>query len=558
VVTSHEPRLASRETTKLSPGGQLRSTRPSPEEVPYRPRHAARLVVPDPRTRNGATPQRPERYVRHAAGKEPHRLAPRDRVNDFQRAAPDLRAAEAALRERQLAGLNALFYLANATAVTEVLPALSPVPSTQSSPDQAGPRALVFLKEPALRGALALILSAVMAGGLGYVFWALTGHYQKAAALGSVSAEVSAITFLASVGSLNLINVFARFLPEAGWHARRMILVSYGAAVLAGSFMAVIFTLTPLASGLILGGGPGRIAFVLCVVLTSVFMIQDGGLIGFGRSGWVPIENILVASVRLALLPLMAAFLSVRIGILWSWALPMVVAVLVVNTLNIGLLAGRQAKQRPRLPRYGELSRFIAVESVTTAVSAAVSAFLPALVTRRLGASQGGYFYVPWIITTMASLLFASVLISMVREAVARPERAAFAIRRSLGLIMLIMVAGMFSSVFLSRLVLAPLGPDFVANGVPLLRWVGLAFPAMAVNLTYWATCLVRRRPWPVFAVNLTTSAAIIAGIVLLPHGADISRIGTIYCLVQWMVAVVVAIPAYRALRIIGQQQESL
>jgi O-antigen/teichoic acid export membrane protein len=389
-----------------------------------------------------------------------------------------------------------------------------------------------------------------MAGGLGFVFWVLTAHYQKASAVGSVTAEVSAITFLASAGSLNLINVFARFLPEAGWHARRMILVSYGGAVLAGSLVAVIFLLTPLASGLVLGGGLGRLAFAVCVVLNSVFMIQDGGLVGFGRSGWVPIENILVASVRLALLPLAITFLSAPVGILWSWALPMAVAVLVVNALIIGRLAGRQAKQRPKLPTFGKLGRFVAIESVTTALSAAVSAFLPALVTQRLGPTQGGYFYVPWIITTMVSLLVSSILISMVREAVARPEKAGFTIRRSLGLVLMVVIAGMVGCLFLSGLVLARLGPDYAAYGASLLRWVGLALPAMAINLLHWATCLVRRRPWPVFAVNLTTSAAIFSGVMLLGHGADISRVGIIYCAAQWMVAVVVSIPTIKALSV--------
>ena len=55
-------------------------------------------------------------------------------------------------------------------------------------------------------------------------------------------------------------------------------------------------------------------------MLASVFMIQDGGLVGLGRSGWVPIENVLVASARLALIPLAAIFLSARMGLLWSWA----------------------------------------------------------------------------------------------------------------------------------------------------------------------------------------------------------------------------------------------
>jgi O-antigen/teichoic acid export membrane protein len=463
-------------------------------------------------------------------------------------AGTDPRAAEEDKRQRQLAGPAALLSLASPAVET------GPILQPRLEPARRS-RVLRVLRDPALRGAVALMLSAVMAGGLGFVFWSLTAHRQGASAVGSVAAEVSSITFLASVGSLNLINVFARFLPEAGWHARRLVMTSYGGAAVTGLLAAALFLLTPMASGLVLGGGFGRLAFAACVVLNSVFMIQDGGLIGFGRFSWVPVENILVASARLALLPLAAAFLSAPIGALWSWALPMAAAVVVVNLLIIGPLAGQQQEQRPSLPTAGELGRFIAIESVTTAVSSAVSAFLPALVTERLGASQGGYFYVPWIITTMVSLLLSSILISMVREAVANPEKAEFTIRRSMGLALLVVIAAMAGCLFLSRLILAPLGPGFAAHGAPLLCWVGLALPATGVNLLFWATCLVRRRPWPVLMVNLTTSGTILGCVLLLGRDADIDRVGIIYCSVQWAVAAAVSLPTVKALRVVRQNR---
>lgn len=156
----------------------------------------------------------------------------------------------------------------------------------------------------------------------------------------------------------------------------------------------------------------------------------------------------------------------------------------------------------------------------------------------------------------MVSLLLSSIMISMVREAVARPEKAGSTIRRSLGLVLLVVIVGMAGCLLLSALVLAPLGPEFVIHGVPLLHWAGLALPAMAVNLLYWATCLVRQRPWPMVAVNLATSAGIIGGVLLLKHGADLGRVGNIYCLMQWIVAAVVAIPTYKALRVVREQQE--
>jgi hypothetical protein len=481
--------------------------------------------------------------------------------------------------ETQLAGLRALYAIANSSTATtgrlpvealtllaqdSSLPATAPVmllpetgPQSTVTPPatQQARRAGVvgLLREPALRGAMALMLSYIVSGALAFAFWGIAAHHQDAASVGSVSAEVSAITFLASMGSLNLINVFARFLPEAGGHARRMILTSYACATLAGSLLAVIFLLTPLSDGLVLGGEFGRLGFALCVVLNSIFMIQDGGLIGFGRAAWVPIENILVAVARLALMPVALAFFSAKIGLLWSWGLPMAAAVLVINALNIGLLAGRQSNQRPQLPAVGELSRYIAIESVTTAVTSAVSALLPALVTRQLGAAQGGYFYVPWTISTMASGLLSSIMISMVREVVARPEGSYNAIRRSLCLVSLVVVGGLLTCLFASQLVLSPLGSAFAAHGAPLLRWIGLALPATAINVLFWAVCLVRRRPFPVLALNLAISTGIIGGSLLLQHGASITDIGIIYCAVQWTVAVVVSIPTVKALRVVRE-----
>ena len=468
--------------------------------------------------------------------------------------------------ENRLTGNYARLSAAGAAAVTQPIPvifsppgaaaATQPIPVI-SRPPVREPLHLKLLKDPALRGAAALMFSAVVSGGLAFVFWSLTAHRQHASGLGAVTAEVSAIMFLSSVGSLNLISVFARFLPEAGWSARRLIFTSYGAAAAVGLLAAIIFFLTPMAARLIIGGGPGRLAFAVCVVLNSVFMIQDGGLVGFGRYNWVPVENVLVAVARLLMLPLTAMFMSERIGVLWSWGLPMAIAVLAVNAVIIGPLAGGQRNQRPRLPTAGEMGRFVAIESVTTAVAAAVSAFLPALVTQRLGLTQGGYFYVPWMIATMVSLPLMSILISMVREAIARPEKADATVRRSLGIVLLVVLVAMAACLLLPNLVLAPLGSSFVSHGVPLLRWIGLSVPAVAVNLTYWSTCLVRRRAWPVLAVNLATSSAIVGGVMTLGPGSDISRVGLIYCMAQWAVAVVVSLPTITALRVVRQRQES-
>lgn len=462
-------------------------------------------------------------------------------------APPNQRSAEEQWRQRQLEGIQALLELP----VAPVMANAAVTAPLFIGEKQGRPRSL--LKDRAVRGAIALIFSAVASGALSFVFWAFIAHHQNAAAVGKVSAEVSSITFLATVGCLNLTSIFGRYLPVAGWRARRIIATGYGSASLVGLLAALIFLATPLSKGLVSGGRFGSLTFVVCVVLNSIFNIQDGGLIGFGRFEWIPIENTAVALMRFALLPVGAIFLSAQASVLGAWLLPMALAVVVVNVFNLGPLASGKKRQRPSLPSAGELSHMIVIGAISSSVNAAVSSFLPTLVTHRLGSAQGGYFYVPWMISTMVALLIMHITTSMIREVVANPRKAGTAIRRSVGMAVLGVIMIVIACVLLASLILAPLGSSFVSHGAPLMRWGGLAMPATTVIIFFWALCSVQKRPWPAFGINLFTAIATFGGVLLLRSGSDISRVGEIYCAVQWLAALMVVLPTFTGLRAIAR-----
>jgi hypothetical protein len=400
----------------------------------------------------------------------------------------------------------------------------------------------------AARSSIALMASAIGSGLLTFAFWLVVARGKGAQGVGSAAAEISTVTFLAGVGSLNMINVFARFLPEAGGSAQRLIVSSYGATLIAGSGVACVFLATPVASRLIIGGTGGKIGFVVLVVTVSIFMIQDGGLIGFGKAVWVPVENTLVGVVRLITLPIIATVVVGAGGALWSWSIATGAAVLVVNMILILRLAPALSDQASRLPVRRSLIKFIAIESVTTAVSSSVSAFLPAIVADSQGSTTAGYFYIPWLVATTVALLLQNILIAMVREAVANPGTRVEAVKGQLKLGSLIVLGGVAACSAFPHEVLRVLGVDFANHGAGLLRWIGFSIPGTAVGLLYWSLCLLRQRPWPLFLMNVVNSVAMIGGILEFRHIA-LTSIGMLFCGVQWTIAVGVAIPLARALR---------
>ena len=400
----------------------------------------------------------------------------------------------------------------------------------------------------AVASSLALMLSAVGSGLLTFAFWAIIARTHGPAVVGRASAEVSAITFLAGVGSLNMINVFARFLPQAGDRARRLVLISYAAALTAGLIVAVVFLATPWSKQLVVGGTPGRFAFAVLVVCVSVFMIQDGGLVWFGKALWVPVENITVGLGRLAALPVLALVGS-AFGAVCAWAGATVVAVLVINALIVWRLSIAHRDVPANLPRTTSLVKFIAVESVTTAVGSSLFAFLPAIVEHVKGSAVTGYFYLPWLIATTVSLLLMGVLISMVRELAASPTGTAAVVRGQLRLIGIVLGGVLAVCCIDPGLLMDILGANFGRQSGTLLRWVGLSVPGTAVALLFWSFCLLDQRPWPIFAMNVSNAVLVIAGVIWLGRHSPISDIGELYCCVQWAIAAVALFPLLRRLR---------
>ncbi|RHW22790.1 hypothetical protein D0Z08_31095 [Nocardioides immobilis] len=404
--------------------------------------------------------------------------------------------------------------------------------TTRGTPDPHGPA-----RRSAATSSVALIASAIGTAATTYLFWVVVARRDGADAVGAAAAQIATITFLGSAASLNLTDVLARFLPHAGEHTGRLIGRSYLAAGCAAALVAVAFLATPWGSAA--SAGVGVVGFVGLVVLSAIFLIQDGGLIGLGKAAWVPIENVTMGVARLALLPVCALLVATSGYAVLAWGIAMGAAVVALNAIVLGRLAPR-ARGRPRLPEPRSLRRFVAVESVNTAVTTAVATFLPAVVTFSMGPRLGGYFYVPWMLIAIGTLLLSNVLITAVRESVADPAAAPSVLRGQLRLEAALVATGTAGCVLLPQVPLALLGSDFAQEADGLLRWLGLALPGTAVLLLFWALCLIRQRPWPLLLVNVAVAVCTLGAVVAWGEALGLAGVGVVYCAVQTAAALAV------------------
>jgi hypothetical protein len=275
-----------------------------------------------------------------------------------------------------------------------------------------------------VRNAVALMVSSMGTAGIGIVFWGVAAHLVSVESIGRASAELSAMSLLASLGSLSLGSAFIRFLPVSGNRTRMFVARSYGACTSIALVLSLVYVAAGLGHRFLPTAFVWRALFVVVVTFWVVFVLQDNALTGLRATKWVPVENLLFGIAKLALLPLFIVVVPKQ-GIFLAWSAPVFFAVaLVTRYLFRTLIPEHESAScgRSLLPSGKEITSLLAAQGATQLVGIMSSMLMPLIVIARLGATASGYFYLPWTITVSFTGLIWSVSTSFLVEAAHDPS----------------------------------------------------------------------------------------------------------------------------------------
>ncbi|MDQ7905781.1 hypothetical protein RB614_14775 [Phytohabitans sp. ZYX-F-186] len=366
-----------------------------------------------------------------------------------------------------------------------------------------------------VRNASALMASTVATAAAGFLFWVVAARFFPAATVGRASALISAMTLLAALAQLNLVSLFARFLPTAGHRTRWIVFGGYAAS--AG--MALLMAAGYLGFGLGTGtAGTSVPLFVLAVVAGAQLFIQDGVLAALGKAVWVPVKNALLAGLRLTLLVALASGATAG-RIFVAWAAPAIAVALVVVYWVVFRLVPAHGRT-PAGPAGGGIASFVSAEYVNGLISNAVSFVPPVLVATALGDVASAHFYLPWIMgVSVTTLLWNLVTSYVVTASGSKAASGAHNPRAHLDRLVRLGLLVVVPSALVLTLAPGPLlrifGPEYAAEGATALRLIGLALPCTAVVLLYAAFATMAKRMWPLAAVQLTAATVFLAGAAL-------------------------------------------
>lgn len=371
-----------------------------------------------------------------------------------------------------------------------------------------------------IQNAAALVVSAAGTSVLGLGFWGIAAHLASAEVIGRTSAEIAVMSMLANLAQLSFGSIFERFLPVAGVRTRSFVKRAYVMCTATALTLAVIYAFSELGRSVLPHVFFWRIFFVAAVAMWTLFILQDNVLVGLRASRWVPVENILFAIAKLALLPAMLSLFAAQ-GVFLAWSAPVAVAIIAVNwylfTRRIPEHEASQARTES-LPQTRELFLLAGAQYATLLFSVFTPSIAALVVIERLGAVANAHYYVPSLITGGLLLFIVSIsrvfLVEAVSEPYAMRQHADAAIRAMSAVIVPSVVVGVAFAPFFLRI----FGPQYALHGTTLLRMLLLALPFSAVSLFYSTFAWLDRRVWWM-ALRDLVNVIIYFGVVFLLIG---------------------------------------
>ena len=376
------------------------------------------------------------------------------------------------------------------------------VPAREASdPESRNPvaRVLSALRDPAYRGSYALLANTMGTNVIGAVYWAIAARLYGPVAMGRAAALISALMLVATLSQLNLSSTLMRFLPQMGAKsAGHLIKFSYLTTSLTALAGSVIFiTVLPRLSSqwhFVDDSVFFAVLFAVSVVVWEVFTLQDAALVGLQRPVAVPIENVIYSLAKLALL-VVGAWLLGSTDILFSWMIPLIFLIPVINWLIFRILKDRSPYDAVHGMRIRRLARFASVDYLGLICGQVTANVLPLLVISVLGPAANGSFYVASLITSGVAGLGVSFSTGLLVEATSAPDRLPELTRGALKRCVLVMGTATIVLVLGARLILRVYGGSYIAHTVVLFQLLSLTLLPFCIQTIAFSLDRIAGKP---------------------------------------------------------------
>jgi O-antigen/teichoic acid export membrane protein len=372
---------------------------------------------------------------------------------------------------------------------------------------------------PLYRSSFALMLTTGLNGILGFAYWVLAARLYPVKTVGIGAGAISAMTLVSSLGWLGLQFVLLRYVPVAGRAQRRLVQLTYAAAiaialVATGVFLAGFAQLAGL--GILTESPLTILAFAVSIVFWVVFSLQDPVLIGLRRAGWVPIENATFGAIKAVLLVALAASASAW-AILGAWVLGLVGLVVVINVALFGRLLKRDQAVPSRLPSQRQLVHFAGGHHLVAVTAAIPDSLVSLLVLGFMPGAANAYYYAAWAVSFSFRLLAVNMSNALIVEGALAESKIRSLVRQVSRLAFVVVIPLVFVVVAFADQIMATFGLKYM-HAANLLRLFAVALiPFTIVNFVIAVERIQERAGRALLIAGASTFVTIALDLWLIP-----------------------------------------
>lgn len=389
-----------------------------------------------------------------------------------------------------------------------------------------------------------LVMTSIITGLLGYVFWILVARFYSPGDVGLASASIAAMGLVAAFAHLGIGMGLIRFLPHSGENANAMINTAFTIGILISIVVAFIFLAgldywSPAL--LFLRQNPIYLAaFVIFTVASNMLHITGNAFVAERRAGFVVVQDLIFSLLKLSLPILLVAFFH-SFGIFASWGIAQCIVVLLCLFL---FLPRVQTGYRPfftiNKKIVNDMMHFSFANYLSNLLWGVPTLVLPIMVVNLLGAEVNAYFFIAWTVASAPGIVSGALSTSLFAEGSYDEDGVGLNIWRSLKISCLTLVPTIILILVIADKLLLLFGSSYAENATTLLRILTISALPLTINIIYLAIKRVEKKLKVLVGLTAFTAAATLGLTYLLLPMMGINGAGIAWLATQGTIALVV------------------
>jgi len=344
------------------------------------------------------------------------------------------------------------------------------------------------LRDPLFKNSIFIMLTSVSGAGFGFIFWMLAAKLYPAENVGIATALISSMALLVLLSRFGLDFSIIRFFPthdKSRIFSTSVIITTSFAAIFGAIFIAGVDIFSP---ELHLLKSPQNVAlFLIALAASSVTALTGFLFVAIRRAGFLFLQDIVVGSRILFLIPLVALG---AVGIFGAVGISVVLAL--VAALVLLVRVGVRVQAVIDRGFMNDAFHFSAGNYLTSLFMTAPNMILPIMVLNTLGAEVAAYYYIAFAIAALLFMIPNSISMSLFVEG-SHGESLKMIAMKSLIVIFSLLVPAAALLYICGGWLLGMVGVDYAAGGLEVLRAMVVASLFVGVNYVYFAIKRVQK-----------------------------------------------------------------